>query len=374
MNTKILFVAPIPSEENIKDGMIQRIEAIDNLFKEFDRSYLNLSFFKKRHLTHVLHKNRNEYKGNVFLHPVKIISQLRKADIIYIHSVFSAIHLMPYIWFIPKDTEIILDCHGIVPEETRLLGKKNLAIVYGYIEQFFFKRANTKYVYVTEKMKSYYESKYKINIGKGIVYPIFPKNLFREKDPIDNESYLVEKYKISKGDVVIIYSGNLQVWQNIEAMLKKVKNNLCSNYKYIFLTGQPIELKQMLLKLGIKDDDNVFVESVLPDKLDNYYELAHYGFILRDDIIVNRLANPTKMIEYLKSGIIPVVKSAQIGDFYEMGYDYLPEHSFNIDLYPKKSPKNITIAEKILNGASSTNFFDFVLNQPATEAKKSLNQ
>jgi hypothetical protein len=44
--------------------------------------------------------------------------------------------------------------------------------------------------------------------------------------------------------------------------------------------------------------------------------LAHeYGFVLRDESLVNRVACPTKLVEYLYWGVLPVVITPRIGDF-----------------------------------------------------------
>ncbi|MFA5816684.1 MAG: hypothetical protein WC865_13810, partial [Bacteroidales bacterium] len=91
----------------------------------------------------------------------------------------------------------------------------------------------------------------------------------------------------------------------------------------------------------------ISVISVNPDELESYYELAHYGFILRDDILVNRVANPTKLAEYLQYGIIPVVKLVDIGDYARYEYEYIPYEELNNGLLPRKSQKNRDIYQEI---------------------------
>ncbi|MGE0906881.1 hypothetical protein AB4M30_16785 [Escherichia coli] len=55
----------------------------------------------------------------------------------------------------------------------------------------------------------------------------------------------------------------------------------------------------------------------------NVMARCHLGFVLRDDIVVNRVACPTKLIEYLECGVVPVVKSPDIGDFNSLGYSFI---------------------------------------------------
>lgn len=54
------------------------------------------------------------------------------------------------------------------------------------------------------------------------------------------------------------------------------------------------------------------------------YQTAHYGFVLRDDITVNNVACPTKLVEYLQYGILPILLTPNIGDFAARGMEYLP--------------------------------------------------
>ena len=65
------------------------------------------------------------------------------------------------------------------------------------------------------------------------------------------------------------------------------------------------------------------VDTLPADELKKEYEKAQYGFTLRDNIIVNEVACPTKLIDYVKYGIIPILKSDKIGDFVENGLEYV---------------------------------------------------
>jgi hypothetical protein len=179
------------------------------------------------------------------------------------------------------------------------------------------------------------------------IYPNFSANLnFLEQDEF--------------GKTVVIYSGNCQKWQNIDLMLEVIKKNRCKHLEYIILTGEPSVFEEKMQKVGIiKNLWNISVLSVKPFELPQYYNKAHYGFILRDDIAVNQVANPTKMLEYLNFGIIPIVKSPQIGDFASLGYDYLLYSSFRTELEPQKSRKNVDVAKKIMK--SKGNLPTFIL-------------
>lgn len=88
-------------------------------------------------------------------------------------------------------------------------------------------------------------------------------------------------------------------------------------------------------------------------ELNKEYKESHYGFILREDLIVNRVACPTKLIEYLAMGIVPIVDFEKIGDFSDFGMKYvrldqlldnkLPEEKVRFEY----SESNLSIYKKL---------------------------
>lgn len=73
----------------------------------------------------------------------------------------------------------------------------------------------------------------------------------------------------------------------------------------------------------------------------------YYVFVLRDDILVNQVACPTKIVEYLNYGIKPIVLSEKIGDFKEYGYEYIFINQLDGGIYLGKSRKNIDVIRHI---------------------------
>ena len=83
------------------------------------------------------------------------------------------------------------------------------------------------------------------------------------------------------------------------------------------------------------------------------YEKAQYGFTLRDEFIVNEVACPTKLIDYVKYGIIPILKFDKIGDFIENGLEYVKIEDFINGRIPSEEKRvqmvqnNFSVMEKI---------------------------
>lgn len=342
--TEILFVAVFPEDKNIKDGMIRRIKEIDKKFEEVRRTYLEINFFSNPKIKYEEKENLEIHRLNFFIDYFKIKKILKSSKKIYLHSIVNYVRILlfPFV-----SGEIILDVHGAGVEEMKFYNKNIKSFILKFIEKKLFKRLN-KAIFVSNQMKRFYINKYPfIKNKKLLVYPIMNFDRINIK--------IREK---EEKETVFIYSGNLQKWQNIDLMLEKIKEIENDNYKYIFLTNETEELKRKIEKIGLI---NYMVDSVLPEELGKFYEIAHYGFILRDEHILNKVANPTKLGEYMEYGIIPIVKYDEIGDYKDYGYEYLSIENLSKNLLPKKSLKNQKIIKDIKNMAESINYKDFIL-------------
>ena len=346
----IIFLASYPNSESIKDGAAQRIHNIDKAFNKQKRLYISISLRHNRKKK-IIKQNEliTEYKLNLFYHFLLIWKLLRLSNTIYIHSIYAFSQATLHLLFTSKQY-LWLDVHGVVPEEVKLRCSKFLYYLYNFIEHIAFKNIYGA-IYVTRAMEEHYSKKYsqRKNLNT-IIYNIHSNYTFSQPEVKVDENQ----------KTVVIYSGNLQAWQNIDLMLDIISKNLSDQLEYIILTGDYEAFMNKITQFNISPT-KLTVKSVAPEMLWKFYSKAHYGFILRDDILVNRVANPTKMIEYLSYGIIPIVKLEQIGDFDKYGYEYISYRDFNTSLKPRKSVKNISIANQITS--QKTNLEKAILKQ-----------
>ena len=340
----MLFISHYPNEQSIADGMAQRIKNIDNIFINQDRIYLQLSLRHNLKKKIIENKNIKIIKLNYVLHFFDIAKYIKNAKLIYVHSIYNYWKLIPFV----KNTnnaQIILDAHGAVPEEVNFTNKKIQSYIYNIIEKLAFERINFC-ITVNKAMENHFSVKYNKYKGNFIVFPILSINVFNDMDFNINE--LKISLNINSDNVVFIYSGNTQKWQNIQMMLEKIKDLKSEKYKFIILTKEINTFQKLLLKFKV-DTENVILKNILPEKLAAYYQIAHYGFVLRDEHVLNKVACPTKLVEYLYYGIIPIVKFENIGDFKKMGYEYIKIENVNLNMDQNKSQKNINIANNLLN-------------------------
>lgn len=157
-------------------------------------------------------------------------------------------------------------------------------------------------IYVSNHMKKYFEENYQVKSKIYFVMPCFNKSLNISK--IEKSKYI---------DPTFVYAGSLSKWQCIDKTLEiysKIEKIL-PNSKLTLLTKET----ELAAKLIEKYDVERFeIKYVTLNKLDDELINHKYGFLLRENHIVNNVATPTKMNSYLALGVIPIY-SDSIYDF-----------------------------------------------------------
>jgi|DewCreStandDraft_5_1066085.scaffolds.fasta_scaffold26724_1 hypothetical protein len=345
---KITFVGQYPTQENIRDGFIQRIKDIDDLFSEVHRIYLDVrikDYFKPRRIEV---GNVTIFKLNYFFHFFKIISVLFKSEIIYIHSVYNGFKIIPHLFFVSRrKRKICLELHGAFPEESKYYGELLNPYIFSLVEKWILKKSHYV-VYVSSQFKDYIQYKWNFtSTVESFIIPTVASNVVK-KESAEKIKEISSRFDIQDNDVVFLYSGSTKKWQKIESTLEtisKIAHN--PRYKFFLLTGYLEDMKRLLKKFNLDEHPRIFVLSLTPEEISGYYEIAHYGFILRDDHILNRVASPTKLFEYLSYGIIPIMESLNIGDFLQYDCEYLKVGDVTDNMHPRKSLRNIQSAQLI---------------------------
>lgn len=352
----MLFLSRYPLEKYAKEGMMIRVAAVDKIFSNTPRTYISYSLFSNlKKKIYQPAENVLFMELNVFRHGSLIIREIKKAPVIYIHSIFNCLPLYIFhfiIGSIYQQKQLVLDLHGIVPEELKFNGQMKAFWLYKKVERWSFKNIR-KMIFVTKAMQLYMYKKYTTFEGNSLVFNIYPSVL---EMPVSEDI----SENINQEKTVVIYSGNLTRWQNIDLMLDIIKMNISDKLEYIILTGEKELFEKELTLKGLRD--NVTLLSVKPKDLPDYYKKANYGFVLRTDMPINNVANPTKLIEYLHFGIVPIVLSEKIGDFYNMGYEHVKVSEFTDQLPQLKSRKNQHIATAIKEQNQKADLYSFVMN------------
>ncbi|KAA3438554.1 glycosyltransferase [Rufibacter hautae] len=345
MPKEIVFVTPYPTDRTIGEGMMQRVKHIDDCLIGHTRTYLNIRLVRAFRKTEIKEEQLTILTLNLFTHFFLILQKFRQADLVYIHSIFNAFPALPFLKLHHRKTKVVLDVHGVVPEELAFSGELKKSRLFSWVEQEAVPYVDT-FIYVTHKMKGYYLQKHPgIRNRNHLVYSIKPNM------PAGLDQGLLDKTReeldLTGSEVVFIYSGSAQKWQNVDLMFQCIQRLQNPNYRFIILSGEVEAVKAVAEQVSVNTNSFIF-RSVPPSMLGYYYALADYGFILRDDHILNRVASPTKLMEYLYFGLTPIVKLQDIGDFADLGYEFLDYRSLNDNLPKRTSQKNKEIVLRIL--------------------------
>jgi len=168
------------------------------------------------------------------------------------------------------------------------------------IDVFAMKKAKM-ILFVSEFMRHHYEglanSSFK---DKSYLMPCFNEQL-------DTEVFKQKNY----ANKTFCYVGSLDLWQCFREtveLYKTIEDRVPST-KLKVLTFNVEEGKKILNEYGIK---NYEIKQVPKEKVKQELIESSFGFIIRNDNMVNRVATPTKFSSYLSAGVIPVYSSCLI--------------------------------------------------------------
>lgn len=314
----VCILAPLFNTDNIADGYIRRIKNVDELIPSSAfRMYIysnpctpwpSIELVDDNHA--ILTYNDSQDISEIFA----LIAH--HSTLIYCHS----IHRFDAPLLENCNKEIILDFHGAVPEETLCLFEDpDKAHAYDKIERDAVSKCST-IIAVTNSMVKHIKTKYPVESEhcNFIVLPILDMNMQHL-----NSAHAPISHKGSSPRFV--YAGGTQKWQLIDEMIQAISSQPALGY-YQFFVPNPNDFGSHWNNYPKPND--MSIETKMPHELMNEYRQCDYGFILRDSSTVNKVACPTKLIEYLANGVVPIVKSPNIGDFYEDGYAYVTLDNF----------------------------------------------
>ncbi len=200
-------------------------------------------------------------------------------------------------YFIKGCKNQILWVQGVTPEESYMRNQSKIRFwIWNVLEKYVVKHAKMLLM-VSDEMLQHYESKYKLSLKeKTVVMPCF-----NELSIVD-DAFSQNKYD----ENTFTYVGSLHKWQCFEetlslySIIEKNSKTPTKLYVYTFEQERAIRLIQ---QYEIK---NVEVSYVDKEQLSEKLKYIKYGFVLRQDCIVNKVATPTKFSNYLSNGIIPI--------------------------------------------------------------------
>lgn len=212
-----------------------------------------------------------------------------------------------------KNRKILIDIHGALPEEYEYsagekANKKHSKRITNY-EAKSIQKADY-IICQSEEMKRHIIKKYQAISDKIVVYRCGIDTSLFNLQP-DNRINLRKELNIAQDTVVFVYSGGLHKWQKVDETLKIFDryNRYNHNSKFLVLTKDTEQLYQMLQKLDLMSlKDDIIIKSLASSQVPAYLNAADVAFLLRDNVVMNAVAFPTKLAEYLACGL-PIISS-----------------------------------------------------------------
>ncbi len=242
----------------------------------------------------------------------KIIFQTRVSSIGFTFAVLRVL--------LPK-AKFIFESRAAANEERVHVGEGKKVTLKAKIKNSFFRKSEKlmmkkshKIFCVSNSLKRYYLNKYHLSENKFSVFPgAADLELFFYDEKLRNTTR--EELNINTEEILIVYSGRLEMkWEIPDKIFSFFKNLNDKNQKFKLLLITPdIELANNLIN-EYKFEDIVFVKEVKLYEVNKYLNAADVGLLLREDILMNNVASPTKFAEYLMAGL-PVIISHGIHDF-----------------------------------------------------------
>ena len=195
-----------------------------------------------------------------------------------------------------RKAKTIFWSQGVAAEEAIMVGK-TIHNYFRYVCRFTLSFIALHFAdvifLVSEEMRKHYRVMYLCRLNNAIIMPCYNLPLSAYFD--------VNQYK----NPTFVYAGNAAAWQGVDLMLDvyALVEKKIPNARIMLLSKNKEEFLKKIVARGIK---NYGIKHVSMEELQGELHRYKYGFILRDNHIVNRVATPTKMNSYLSNYLIPI--------------------------------------------------------------------
>ena len=327
------------------DGGVYQSQIIDWL-ELFNKNGLNFELIQIFQIQSILKKNHKKQKQKIknafsfkthfwYLFPNVYFFRLFDKYIFYLYLIRS-IYKYPYLVFFsradiggemvflkkiyPNKIKFIYDLRGAWVEEHLWSIKKNNSYSIKqyrnlsriYYSEFLRQKVADKIFVVSNTLKDYFINHYNSKAEKFVLYPCLSSS-----DKFYFDVYLRiqsrEELGFENEDIVFVYSGGVLNKYHIPDSIIRMFDRISkyeSRAKLLLL----IKKSSKDLKEQISNNKNIkLIEGVPNNKVVDFLNAADYGFLLRENIILNNVAFPTKFAEYLLSGL-PVIISESLID------------------------------------------------------------
>ncbi|MDE5421916.1 hypothetical protein L3073_06825 [Ancylomarina sp. DW003] len=276
---------------------------------------------------------------------------LRHTELVYVRDVFTFFKLFVLRILMSYKFEIFYDFRGLVFAESYMRNKRMLVrFLLKSMEGFVAKKAD-------------YLGAVSNNLKK------FIKNEFTDRDvyvtPCCITNVNSSKVNVDDNIVKFVYLGGFSTWQctdRIFSYYKSMETEIESSITII--TQNKEEAIKSVSKFGIRNYSiKSLSQSEVLEELSNY----HFGFLIREDDIVNKVASPVKFLEYTSNGVIPIITEF-VGDYSDLIKEnelgiIVNETTLEVDVIKQMLKKN-DVREKLIRFSRNFQWDSYLKKHP----------
>lgn len=243
---------------------------------------------------------------NFFFMLFYLIRNMKEYNIIHCRSDRPMLPVLIVNFFFKK--KIIYDPRGLYGDELLYHNRYLLGHIFKILEYFFYKMSSVVVV-VSIRFKTYIKDKY--NIKKVLAIPTFSK--VTERDFKENY-FNVRINQNWKDNILFVYSGAYEKWQLIDRVMKLFHyiNNLMPTARFVVFSKDRQLFEKAFQDYSISSE-YYFIGTIKSEELTSALSACDYGIILRDNNIINQVASPIKIKDYLLAGL-QIICTDSIGD------------------------------------------------------------
>lgn len=272
------------SEGVFNSQMIDRAKAIKKLH-QIDYSFI--SFTKQEH--------NSKVKVDTIKSLKVLYLRTNKNDLIYTRAISDYLYLLPLQLLGRK---LVYDFRGFASYESYYRNKSLIRFIIIFFTEFICYISASHVFTVSNKFRDVLKKTY-----------IFKRNIHVVPCLISQDNISIEE--VSNSNSKFVFIGSLNQWQKIDTIIN-IFNKINFNGKYtLSIITNDIELAEKYIGNEYQYINCFKLDKIaIKDILINY----DYGFLIRDNILLNNVSSPIKFLEYCASGVIPIL-SDNIGDY-----------------------------------------------------------
>lgn len=239
-----------------------------------------------------------ELLGAEIKSPYRLISQGDRIAEIYTRSVLDFLYVYFLRLLFRSKCRLGHDFRGLVSEESYLRNSSLMRrTLLRLLERFAYYKADRLFT-ISKNMSVYLRSHY------------FERNIEVTPCLVSKKDIVLRKLNRNARKISFVYVGSMSRWQCFARACQLYKSLDILDKSFVVVTKEVDRASKIIRSYSIS------ARVVSGDKSKVFEELdaADFGFVLRDNSLINRTASPIKFLEYTARGVIPIMTN-HVGDY-----------------------------------------------------------